>query len=82
MEIYYTLKAQSDLENLSRNAQERIAHKMRFYVSQKDPIKFAKKLIDSREGEFRFRVGDWRIFFDVKGNKIFILSIKHRSKAY
>ncbi len=82
MEIFYTLKAQSDLENFSKDTQKRIAHKMRFYASQKDPIKFAKKLIDSREGEFRFRVGDWRIFFDVKGNKIFILSIKHRSKAY
>jgi len=62
MEIYYTLKSQSDLENPPKDAQERIAHKMRFYASQKDPIKFAKKLIDSREGEFRFRVGDWRIF--------------------
>lgn len=82
MEVYYALKAQNDLENFSRDAQERIASKMRFYASQKDPIKFAKRLIDSREGEFRFRVGDWRIFFDVKGNEIFILSIKHRSKAY
>jgi len=49
MEIYYTLKAQSDLENLPKDTQERIAHKMRFYAFQKDPIKFAKKLIDSRD---------------------------------
>jgi len=82
MEVYYTFKAQWDLENLSRDEQKRIAHKMRFYASQKDPIKFAKRLVDSREGEFRFRVGDWRIFFDVKGNKIFILRIKRRSKSY
>jgi len=82
MDVYYSHKAESDLENLPRDAQERIAKKMRFYASQHNPTKFAKPLIDSREGEFRFRVGDWRIFFDVKGDKIFILQIKHRSQAY
>ena len=82
MDIYYAHKAQNDLENLSKETQERIAKKMRFYATQKDPMKFAKRLVDSHEGEFRFRVGDWRIFFDVKGSKIFILSIKHRSRAY
>lgn len=82
MEIYYSYKARDDLEGLSRDIQERIAKKMRFYASQKDPLKFAERLTDPREGEFRFRVGDWRIFFDIKEDKIFILRIKHRSKAY
>lgn len=82
MKIYYSYKAQDDFEKLSRDVQERIAKKMRFYASQKDPLKFAEHLVDSREGEFRFRVGDWRLFFDAKNNKVFILRIKHRSRAY
>ena len=82
MDIYYSHRAQNDLESLPRDTQERIAKKMRFYASQKDPMKFAKRLVDSREGEFRFRVGEWRIFFDVKGSNIFILRIKPRSRAY
>ena len=55
---------------------------MRFYGSQENPLRFAEYLTDPREGEFRFRIGDWRLSFDVKNNKIFILRIKHRSKAY
>lgn len=82
MEIYYTYKARDNLIALSVDSQKRITKKMRFYALQKDPLKFAKRLKNSLEGEFRFRVGDYRIFFDVIDNKIFILRIKHRSKAY
>ena len=82
MEIHYSYKARDDFEGISGDIQKRIAKKMRFYASQKDLLKFAERLTDLREGEFRFRVGDWRLFFDVKGGKIFILRIKHRSKAY
>jgi len=82
MEIHYSYKAQDDFNELSRDIQKRIAKKMRFYASQENPLSFAEHLTDSREGEFRFRIGDWRLPFDVKNNKIFILRIKHRSKAY
>lgn len=82
MDIFYTFKARKDLEKLSRDIQKRIARKMRFFASQRDLLKFAERLVDSREGEFRFRIGDWRIFFDVVKDKVFVLKIKHRSKAY
>lgn len=82
MEIQYSYKAQDDLVTLSRDVQKRIAKKMRFYASQDNPLKFAERLTDSREGEFRFRIGDWRLPFDARDNKIFILRIKRRSKAY
>ncbi|OGD33107.1 hypothetical protein A2608_02280 [Candidatus Azambacteria bacterium RIFOXYD1_FULL_44_10] len=82
MEIYYTDKASKDLESLPREIQKRIASKMRFYAGQKDPMKFAKRLINPIEGEFRFRVGDYRIFFDVIKNRIYVLSISRRDKAY
>jgi len=55
---------------------------MRFYASQKDPLTFAKRLADYEEGEFRFRVGDYRIAFDVEKNTIYILTIKKRGEAY
>lgn len=82
MEILYTYKAQDDFDGLAADIQKRIAKKMRFYAVQKDPLEFAERLTDPREGEFRFRVGDWRLIFDVRDNTIFILRIKHRSKAY
>ena len=82
MEVRYTRKAVEDFKSLPHDTQRRIAKKMRFYASQSKPLKFAKRLIDPREGEFRFRIGDYRIFFDVKKDTLFILKIKHRKDAY
>ena len=82
MEIFYTHKASKQLENLPLPVQKRIAKKMRFYANQNDPLKFAKRLTDYYEGEFRFRIGAYRLTFDVKRNAIYILSVKARDKSY
>ncbi len=82
MKIRYTYKAAKDLENLPRSVQERIVQKMRHYASQENPLQFAEKLTEPRDGEFRFRVGDYRIIFDVAKNEIFVLAIRKRDKAY
>jgi len=82
MEIFYTNKAAKQLENLPRQIQKRIVEKMRFYAKQENSLKFAKRLSDYREGEFRFRVGEYRVIFDVIKNKIYILKIDKRDKIY
>ena len=82
MKIFYTDKAAEQLEKLAHPIQKRIIEKMRFYGIQKDPLKFAKRLTDYREGEFRFRIGDYRVFFDLKGSIMYILKISKRDKAY
>ncbi len=82
MEIFYTHKAAEQFKNLPRTVQKRIAIKMRFYVKQKDPLKFAKHLVDYREGDFRFRVGAYRLIFDVDRDTIYILKVEKRDRAY
>lgn len=82
MKIFYTHKAAEKLENLPHSIQRRIVEKMRFYASQKNPLKFAKHLTDFRKGEFCFRVGDYRLIFDVIKDAIYILKIDKRDKAY
>ena len=82
MEIHYTHKAADDLERLPRDVQKRIAEKMRFYANQEDPLKFAKRLTNPAEGEFRFRIGMYRISCDVAVGRIFVLKIAPRDKAY
>ena len=82
MEIFYTNKAAKQLENLPRQIQKRIVEKMRFYANQENPLKFAKRLTDYREGEFRFRVGEYRLIFDFIKGKIYILKIDKRDKIY
>ena len=82
MKIRYTYKAANDFRKLPREIQKRIAEKMRFYATQRDPLEFAKRLQDSRSGTFRYRIGDYRIIFDVTDEIIFILKIKKRDSAY
>ena len=82
MKIFYTRKAISSFQKLPMDIQKRIAKKMRFYASQEDPLEFAKRLVNPDEGEFRFRIGDYRIFFDIINKSIFVLKISHRGKAY
>ena len=82
MEIFYTHKAAKQLENLPLLIQKRIAKKMRFYASQKYPLKFAKRLTDYYDGEYRFRIGEFRLTFDIKRDVIYILGVKARDKSY
>ncbi|MFQ6120590.1 MAG: type II toxin-antitoxin system RelE/ParE family toxin [Methanosarcinales archaeon] len=56
--------------------------KLRFYASQPNPLNFAKPIKDSRFGNWRFQIGDYRILFDVENNKIIILKVGHRKDVY
>ncbi len=82
MKINYTHSAISDLNILPKEIQKRIARKMRFYSKQNEPLKFAEHLTDFRDAKFRFRVGEYRILFDVVDNFIYVLKIKHRKDIY
>ena len=82
MDVYYTRRASRDLELLPFQIQKRVASKMRFFAGQPNPLGFAETLIDHREGDYRFRIGDYRVIFDVVGGKIYILKIKKRDNAY
>lgn len=84
--IKLTAKARKDFLSFEKNNQERIAKKLRFYISQKNPINYAKKLKEKRLGTYRFKIGDYRAIFDIdkQGNIIIllILRIKHRKEVY
>ena len=82
MKINYTKTAISDLASLPRELQKRISRKMRFYAEIENPLRFAERLTDYKDADFRFRIGEYRIMFDVINNSIFILSIRNRKEAY
>ena len=50
MKIFYTHGAAEELKSLSKPDQKRIVSKMRFYAGQENPLTFAKRLVDVREG--------------------------------
>ncbi|MBI5235651.1 MAG: type II toxin-antitoxin system RelE/ParE family toxin [Deltaproteobacteria bacterium] len=47
-----------------------------------DPFKYAERLTDSNLGTYRFRIGDYRIIFDVEDNTIVVLRAGHRKEIY
>ena len=80
MRIFYSYKAVAQLTSLDVVMQQRIATKMKFFASQSDPIQFAKYI--ASRGEFRFRVGDYRIYFEIRGDDLTVRTIGRRDKAY
>jgi len=74
--------ALKDIKALPKEIQKRIIQKLDFYISSPHPLIFAEKLADTRFGQWRFRTGDYRVIFDVKGSEIIILKIGHRREVY
>ncbi len=78
-----TVKSASrDLKELDISISKRIAKKLDFWVKSDNSLQFAENLTNSELGEYRFRVGDYRIIFDVEGKNIVVLSIGHRKEIY
>lgn len=82
MNHFFKKSAVRDLKKLPGEIQKRIILKLDFYTNSSDSLKFAEKLIDTRFGEWRFRIGDYRVIFDVERGRIIILKIGHRKDVY
>lgn len=80
MKLHYTQAAFDQLAELPIKTRERVAAKVDFYAGQRDPLKFAQHL--SGYVAYRFRVGDFRIIFEVVAGTIVIMAIVKRDKAY
>lgn len=80
--VKFKASADKRFSKLPLDIQKRLVKKLEFLISQTDPLDYAETLTDSRIGKYRFRVGDYRIVFDVEGNIIFILDVGHRKEIY
>ena len=78
--LVYTLRAVKDIQGLEEKIRRRIAKTLLRY--SEDPFKYAEKLTDSRLGNYRFRIGDYRIIFDLEESDISVLRVGHRKEIY
>ena len=78
--LVYTHRATKDIRRLPPDVQKRIGKSLLRY--ENEPLKHAEKLTDARLGEYRFRVGDYRIVFDIHGHEIVVLRVGHRRDIY
>ena len=75
-------KAKKDIQSLDAVIQKRIAKKLQFFMTQEDPLSFAKPLVSSKDGDYRWRVGHYRVVFDVRESVIVLLRVQHRGEVY
>lgn len=78
-EIEIRKRAEKDLATLSKSDAQKIADAI--FAMEKGLIGNIKKLTNHTP-EYRLRVGDWRVLFEVSINKIIIYRIRHRKEAY
>lgn len=81
-EVVVTKNAQKNLKKLSPQIQKRIKQKLLFFIDQPNPLDLASPLNGSKGGQYRWRVGVYRIIFDVDRDTIVILRIQHRREVY
>ena len=85
-QILFVENAENDLAVLDSKVARRILEKLEWFRETPNPLRFAERLTDSPYGEYRFRVGDYRILFDVNARGVItilvILRIKHRREVY
>jgi mRNA interferase RelE/StbE len=78
--LVYTQRATKDISKLPAETKQRIKKALEKYVE--NPFLYATKMADSSLGMYRFRVGSYRILFDIENNDIVILRIGSRDGIY
>ena len=79
-DILLTQTAIKDLRKIDIQEQKRIVNKLKEF--RNNPIQYASKLKNKKIGSYRFRIGDFRVIFDLDKDNIVILRIGHRKDIY
>ena len=80
--LLYTQSAVRDVKALSSSVRKRLGKKLIFFASQDNPLQFAEPLTKPADAQYRFRIGDYRILFDVEDSNIVVLRVQHRREVY
>ena len=78
--LVYTKRAIKNIEKLDAVVKKQISSKI--LLLAENPLENAKKLISFRLGKYRWRIGNYRVIFDIEGSDIVVLRIRHRKEIY
>lgn len=78
--LVYTHRAVRDIDALDPPVKRRVGATLLRY--EQDPLKNAETLKQSELGSYRFRIGDYRVIFDLIGEEIVVLRVGHRREIY
>ena len=82
MLLAYKKPALKDIAKLPAAFKQRLGAKLQWYAAQDNPLAFASPLKEPADAQYRFRVGNYRVLFDVEGDTIVILRVQHRREVY
>jgi mRNA interferase RelE/StbE len=68
-----------DLRQIDAQDQKRILETLR--QIRQEPYQ-GRKVIVAETGQYRWRVGPYRIRYDIEGDRVHILRVRHRREAY
>jgi mRNA-degrading endonuclease RelE of RelBE toxin-antitoxin system len=78
----YSPQFLADLKRLDPPVQARIVDAIETKLLP-DPFKHGKKLAGKvGPGQWQFRVGDYRVRFDIEGRTLFFYRVRHRREIY
>lgn len=80
--VNYANRTRKDFKRIDRKAAIKILKKIQEFSI--DPLKNAEPVKNPNLPKYRFRIGDYRVLFDIdtKNKIIFILKIAHRKEIY
>lgn len=78
----WTPEAKRQLKKLSQDVQRIIIKKLDYYLSTQRPLVFADYLTNFQLGKHRFRIGQWRVVFDLIEETLLIHAVGHRREIY
>ena len=81
MDYSFSRHAVKEFLKFDKKLQVRILSKLEFFLSQDNPLEFAKSIIGATN-TYRFRIGDYRLIFELLDKEILILKIDSRGSVY
>lgn len=81
-QLRYKQPAAKEIQKLPKQVQKRLKLKLEWLISQTNPLQFSEPLTKPADAQYRFRVGTYRVLFDVKDHTIVILHVQHRRDVY
>ena len=77
--VKWSPKARNQLMKIELFVAKRIAMKVK-YLSENFSFKNVKRVQDTHN--FRLRVGDYRVIFEIRGDELHVLEVGHRKNIY
>ncbi len=81
-QLLYKKPAVKEIQKLPPAIRKRLKVKLEWFAEQNDPREFSRSLTKPADAQYRFRVGNYRILFDIEGQKVIVLFVQHRREVY